>query len=261
MAHPKIPIRYTGDTMSHVVTHLSYNMTKGLPFQRLIMVKDRWSHRIQKPLDAWGVVKTSDINKMPFTVHITSEGGILISLSEEETKDLPEGELSFDVIAVLPKKDMFPGDSTTVTRPVAEGVLNVSGLDNITPIEEIDYMEIRIAQGEDFYRSFTWRDESGTLVVVQNAYMQAVNSVDTTVLDLRWFSSPPNETTISELPANQRGYLAPVSGGSLIMHISDTNPISAGEYSFDIFVQDMAGDWSRLTKGTLVVEASVSVKP
>lgn len=244
-----------------MTTHLAYNATKGLPWQRLIIVRDNWTRRIQKPLDAWGVVKTSGITKMPFTVTITSEGGILISLSEEETKDLPAGDLQFDVIATLPKKALFLGDATTVTRPVAEGVITVSELGNITPIEEIDYMEIRIAQGEDFYRTFTWRDDNGQVVVVQNAYMQAVNSTDTTVLDLRWFATTPNENTISTLPETRRGYLAPVSGASLIMHISDINPISAGEYPFDIFVQDTAGDWSRLTKGTLVVEASVSVKP
>lgn len=247
--------------MTHIVTHLSYNATKGLPWQRLIIVRDNWTRRIQKPLDAWGVVKTSSISKMPFTVTITSEGGILLSLSEEETKDLPAGDLEFDVVATLPKRAMFPGDATTVTRPVAEGVINVSELGNITPIEEIDYMEIRIAQGEDFYRTFTWRDEDGDVVVVQNAYMQAVDSADVIVLDLRWFSTVPNEGVISTLPNTRRGYLSPVNGASLIMHISDTNPIPAGEYQFDIFVQDGAGDWSRLTKGTLVVEASVSVKP
>lgn len=244
-----------------MTTHLEYNLTKGLPWQRLIIVRDNWTHRVQKPLDAWAVVQTSDINKMPFTVNLTSEGGILLSLSEEETKDLPTGDLKFDVIATLPKRAMFNGDSTTVTRPVAEGTITVSALNNITPIEEIDYMEIRIAQGEDFYRSFTWRDDDGTIVIVQNAYMQAVDADNNTVMDLRWYATVPNEATISGLPAIRRGYLAPVSGGSLIMHISDTNPISAGEYPFDIFVQDSAGDWSRLTKGTLVVEASVSVKP
>lgn len=244
-----------------MTTHLSYNATKGLPWQRLIVVRDNWSHRVQKPLDAWGVVKTSDIGRIPFTITITSEGGILLSLSEEETKDLPSGDLQFDVIATLPKRAMFNGDAITITRPVAEGVISVSELGNITPIEEIDYMEIRVAQGEDFYRTFTWRDETGAVVVVQNAYMQAVDSTDTTVMDLRWFSTVPDEAVISTLPNARRGYLSPVSGASLIMHISDTNPIPAGEYPFDIFVQDGAGDWSRLTKGTLVVEASVSVKP
>ena len=122
-------------------------------------------------------------------------------------------------------------------------------------------MELRLGKGEDFYRTFTWKDEDGDVISVQNAYMQAVNSSGTTVLDLRWYAAAPSEATIEGLTGNRRGYLAPVTGGSLIMHISNTNTIDSGEYSFDIFVQDSASDWSRLTKGTLVIEPSVSVKP
>lgn len=247
--------------MSHVVTHLSYNLTKGLPWQRLIIVRDKWSHRIQKPLDAWGVVKTSDITRMPFTVNITSEGGILLTLTEEETKDLPAGELSFDVVATLPKRAMFTGDSTTITGPVAEGSILVSEMNNITPVEEIDYMELRFSQGEDYYRGFTVRDDAGNVLEIQNAYMQAESTSGSTVLDLRWFSVAPEEGTILGLPTIRRGYLAPSEGETFVLHVSNTNPIEAGEYLFDIFIQDNAGDWRRLTKGTVVVEASVSVKP
>lgn len=247
--------------MSHSVTHLSYNLAKGLPWQRLIIVRDRWSHRIQKPYDAWGVIKTSNISRMPFTVNITSEGGILISLTEEETKDLPAGELEFDVVANLPKRAMFSGDSTNITRIIAEGTISVSELDNITPIEEIDYMEIRFSQGEDYYRGFKVRDDNGTIIEIQNAYMQAESVSGSTVLDLRWFNTIPDENTIAALPTIRRGYLAPAEGETFIMHVSNTNPIESGEYLFDIFIQDDAGDWRRLTKGALVVEASISVKP
>lgn len=257
MAHPYTSIRYTGG----MTTHLAYNLTKGLPWQRLIIVRDSWTRRIQKPLDAWGVLKTSDISKKPFTVTLTSEGGILISLTEEETKDLPAGELLFDVIATLPKRAMFDGDSTTVTRPVAEGTISVSELNNITPIEEIDYMELRFSQGEDYYRGFTVRDDAGDVLEIQNAYMQAESTSGSTVLDLRWFSEAPAEGTISGLPTIRRGYLSPSEGETFVLHVSNTNPIAAGEYLFDIFIQDNAGDWRRLTKGTVVVEASVSVKP
>lgn len=244
-----------------MTTHLEYTLTKGLPWQRLIIVRDNWTRRIQKPLDAWAVVKTSEISKMSFTVHITSEGGILLSLTEEETKDLPSGDLSFDVIATLPKRSMFNGDSTTITRPVAEGIISVSNMGNITPIEEIDYMELRFSQGEDYYRGFKIRDDAGDLIEVQNAYMQAESTSGSTVLDLRWFSEAPDEATILALPTIRRGYIAPAEGESFVVHVSNTNPVAAGEYLFDIFIQDNAGDWRRLTKGTVVVEPSVSVKP
>ena len=229
------------------ISEVKYNLIKGLPWERLLIVKDNVTRRIIVPSDAWGVIKTSDIGR--------------IELSEEETKDLPEGLLSFDVIATMRRTPLTPDGATTLTTPVAKGTINVSPLGTITPIEEIDYMELRLGQGEDFYRTFTWRDSNNAIVSVQNAYMQAKNAAGTTVLDLRWYATVPSEATIEGLTANRRGYLAPASGASLIVHLSNTNPIAAGEYSFDIFVQDSVGDWSRLTKGTLVIEPSVSAKP
>lgn len=236
---------------------VNYSITKGLPWERLIMVRDQRTHRTIQAYDAWGLIKTSETGRMPITVTITAEGGIMMSLSEEETKDLPVGNLEYDIIADLPRK----GSTTPVTRPVVKGTISVSALGTITPLEEIDYMELRFGKGEDFYRSFTWKNDLGVAISVQNAYMQAVDTNGTIVLDLRWYLTAPTEATIEGLTGNRRGYISPVSGGTVIVHISNTNTIVAGEYSFDIFVQDGAGDWSRLTKGTLVVESSVSVKP
>jgi hypothetical protein len=45
------------------------------------------------------------------------------------------------------------------------------------------------------------------------------------------------------------------------MHISDKNPIPAGRHTFDLFVQDSAGDWDRIASGTIVVDASVATNP
>jgi hypothetical protein len=81
------------------------------------------------------------------------------------------------------------------------------------------------------------------------------------VLDLRWYSSTPSEATVIALPVERRGYLAPIAGSTLEMHISDKNTIAAGSYNFDLFVQDSAGDWDCLASGTVVVEASISAPP
>jgi len=244
-----------------MTNELKYRITKGLPWERLIMVKDKATRRVVKPSDAWGLVKTGDVTRAELTTTITTEGGIVIALTEEETKDLPVGTLDFDVMAILPIRSIASGVTSNVTTPVAKGTIVVTDVGTVTPLEEIDYMELRFSEGEDFYRTFTWRDSNGAIVTVQNAYMQAANSSGTVVLDLRWYSTPPTEATIEGLTANRRGYISPATGASLIVHVSNTNPIAAGSYSFDIFVQDAGGDWSRLTKGALVVEPSVSVKP
>lgn len=246
--------------MAHSVSTLKYHLTKGLPWERLLIVKDRVTRRIQKPVDAWGVIKTGDITHKEFSTTITSEGGIVLYLSDSDTRDLPEGELEFDVVAILNKKSLYAGDSL-VTQPVASGVIVVSALDINTPIEENEYMELRFKQHEDFYRTITWRDDSGNVIDLQNAYMQAKNSSGTLVLDLRWYVPAPSEATIAAMTGNQRGYITEAVDHSITFHISNTNTIPTGSHQFDLFVQDVAGDWTCLLSGSIVVEPSITVLP
>lgn len=243
-----------------MTSQLKYHATKGLPWERLLIIKDKDSRRILKPLDAWGVLKTGDVTRKEFSTSITSEGGIVIYLSEEDTIDLPEGDLSFDVMAVIQTRSLYKGN-TTVTRPIAKGTITVSAMGNYTPIEESDYMELRFKQHEDFYRTFTWKDESGNVIDVQNAYMQAKNTGGTTVLDIRWYAPAPSEATISGLTGNRRGYIAENSDSSITLHISNMNTVPVGEHRYDMFVQDNNGDWTCLASGVIVIEESISVMP
>ena len=237
--------------MAHAAHTVNYSITRGLPWERLIIVKDRRTHRLLKPTDARSFIQTTGLAKKEITVEITSEQGILLCLSGEETQDLPLGELEYDVFATI----------NDIQRPVAKGTIVVSALDNITPLEDPQLMEIRFRQHVDYRRTFTWKDADGDILTVQNAYMQAKDSAGTTVLDLRWYSSTPSESTIVALDGNRRGYLAPSSGATLEMHVSDKNTISAGTYNFDLFVQDTAGDWDCLSSGSVVVEAAISAPP
>ena len=244
-----------------MTTSLTYTISKGLPWERLIIVRDRVTHRIMKPTKAWGSIKTSTTGRTFFSTAITAEGGVLITLNSEETYDLPAGSLEFDVIATVPRVYPYAGTATEVTQPIAKGTITVEDLNNITPMEDTQAMEIRFKQRVDFRRTFTWRDSTDTIISVQNAYMQAKDSTGATVLDLRWYSTKPSEETVVALTANRRGYLAPIAGGTLEMHVSDKNTVPAGAYPFDMFVQDSAGDWDCLASGTVVVEASVSTYP
>lgn len=237
--------------VSYTAHTVNYNVVRGLPWKRLIILKDRRTRRLLKPTDARSFVKTSDLGKKELTVEITSEQGILLSLTGEETQDLPLGELSYDVIATV----------NDVTRPVARGTILVTALDLITPWEEAQEMELRFKQRTDFRRTFTWKDADGEILTVQNAYMQAKDAEDNTVIDLRWYSSVPSEATVIALPEIQRGYIAPASNGTLQVHVSDKNTVAAGTYKFDLFVQDSSGDWDCLSSGTMVVEAAVSAPP
>ncbi len=237
--------------MAHQAQTINYSLTRGLPWERLIIVKDRRTHRVVKPTDSSSYIKTGTLTKAEVTTEVTKENGIQLSLTAEETQDLPLGDLSYDVLATI----------NGIQRLVSKGTISVSALDNITPMEDTEAMEIRYKQHTDYRRTFTWKDADGDVLTIQSAFMQAKNGSGTTMVDLRWFSSVPSEATIAALPASRRGYLAPTAGATLELHISDTNTVAAGSYSFDLFVQDSAGDWDCLASGTLVVEASISAPP
>jgi hypothetical protein len=238
--------------MPHNTTTVNYAVTKGQPWNRLIIIKNKYNHRLLYPENPRAFIKTGTNSKFEITTSVTTENGIMLSLTGEETQDLPVGDLAYDVVATI--KD--------VERPLTSGTLTVYANDLITPLEDTDAMEIRYKQYTDYRRTFTWRDADGDVLTIQSAFMQAKTSTGTTVVDLRWYPTTPSEATVIALtPASKRGYLAPATGATLELHISNTNNVPAGSYPFDLFVQDSAGDWDCLASGTLVVEASVSAPP
>lgn len=232
-------------------TTVDYTVVRGLPWDRQISVKSRQTRWRLKVSDPNAYVQVDEIHKKEIYATILGNNNILLSLNADETLDLPEGVLSYDVWATV----------NSVYQPVAKGRLNVSTYAAITPLEDDDAMELRYTQRTDFRRTFSWKDEDGAVLSVQNAFMQAKDANGTVVLDIRWYASPPSESTIAALAANRRGYIAPASGATLELHISNLNTIAAGSYTYDLFVKDGAGDWDQLVKGTLVVEEAVSVEP
>lgn len=240
-----------------MTTTLQYHITRGLPWERHIVVKSKLTHYRVNVENPSAFIKLSTTHKKQVSAEVTPEGIIKLSLEKDETIDLPEGQLDYDVWA-----DVYVGINEKVYQPVAKGTVTVSTYENITPLEDTDAMEIRYKQRTDYRRTFTWKDSDGVIITVTDAFMQAKNSSGTTVLDLRWYASKPSEATVIALtPASKRGYLAPATGGTLEMHISDTNDVAAGTYSFDLFVKDSAGDWDCLVQGALVVESAISAPP
>jgi hypothetical protein len=239
----------------------AYTLTKGLPWERLVVVKDRRTRRLVKVQEARGAIKTSNASVVEFAITLTNKGEIFICLTAEQTRELPVGDLEFDVIATCNRLVYYTGQSSSTTQPVIRGIISVSESDDITPSEDSQKMEIRFKQYVDFRRNFTWRDANGDIIAVTDAYMQAKNAAGTTVLDLRWYATAPNEATIIGLTANRRGYIAPAAGATLEIHISDANSIPAGNHAFDLFVKDSAGDWDNLASGVLFVQAAVSTPP
>jgi hypothetical protein len=235
-----------------MITTVNYSITRGLPWDRQISVKSRQTRWCLKVSDPNAYIQVDDNHKKEIYATVIRNHNILLSLNEDETLDLPEGYLSYDVWATV----------NSVYQPIAKGRLAVSTYGAITPLEDDDAMELRYTQRTDYRRTFSWKDEDGDVLIVQNAFMQAKDASGTVVLDIRWYNSPPSEDTIASLnPANRRGYLAPATGATLQLHISNLNTIASGSYTYDLFVKDSAGDWDQMVKGTLVVEEAVSVEP
>ena len=232
---------------------VNYNLVRGLPWSRQLCIKSRRTHwRVARLTTANAYVKISASRKKEITTEFLGNNNLKLSFTADDTHNLPVGVLAYDVWATV--DDIY--------QPVVKGTITVSTYANITPSEDDDTMELRYTQRTDFRRAFEWKDEDGELLVIQSAFMQAKDTNGTTVLDLRWYNTAPNEATVIALsPANKRGYLAPQTGKTLTMHISNKNDIAAGSYSYDIFVQDTLGDWDQLVEGTLIVESALSVEP
>jgi hypothetical protein len=240
-----------------MVSAVNYSLTRGLPFERLIVVKNRATHYRVNLSDPSAFIEVSSLDKKQINAEITPEGVIRLHLNKDETVDLPTGTYNYDVWA-----NVYINNTSYEYKPVARGTIEVSTYDNITPLEDTDSMELRYKQRTDYRRTFTWQDSAGATIAVTDAFMQAKNSAGTTVIDLRWFNPTPSEATVIALtPASKRGYLAPAAGGTLELHISDKNDVAAGNYTFDLFVKDSNGDWSCLVQGSLVVEAAISIPP
>jgi hypothetical protein len=204
--------------------------------------------------DVNAYVTYGDGVKKEIATSLMGSKDILLALSDEETLALPEGDLSYDVWATV----RTAIDREPVYQPIARGRLRVTTYGNITPWGDANAMELRHVENTDFKEIISWKDEDGVLLTISNARLVATNSSGTQVIDLRWIYPAPNEGTIVALPAIQRGYISRSTGATLEIHISQSNPITAGTYTYDIVVQDSLGNWEQLMRGSLVVEAAVT---
>ena len=79
--------------------YVNYDIVRGLPWERLLIIKDRRSHRVVTPSTARAYIKTGTNSLLEMTTEVTGENGLQLSLTAAQTKDLPTGELAYDVWA------------------------------------------------------------------------------------------------------------------------------------------------------------------
>lgn len=115
------------------VAEANYNISRGEVWERLIIPKDRRTHRKRVPVEAAASVLVDDVAYV-LPTEITHEGGVLLSLTAENTEWFAVGEYSWDMVIVVSRSALLTSTPLAETLAV-KGTLTVTNYANITPME------------------------------------------------------------------------------------------------------------------------------
>lgn len=114
-------------------TKIDYTVDRGELWERLVVLKDRRTHRKRVPTEVAASVKVGDtVYVLP--TEITSEGAVLLTMSAENTEWLPAGTYDWDMVATVSRSALLT--STPLSEMlVVYGSLTVQTFDNLTPMD------------------------------------------------------------------------------------------------------------------------------
>lgn len=227
-----------------------YTLVQGHPWERLLMLKDKRTRRSRRIASAYSTMRLQNSNEtFAMVTSVSKEGGVEVSIPYHDTLHITPGVWDFDVV----------GDFRGQNEKIAQGTITVEALSTIAPLEGGGHMvTIKYDQHTDYRRVFTWQDTEGVTIEVSDARLQAKDTAGVVVMDLGFYATPPDEPAIGLLDPDKRGYLSPIVGASLELHISEQSVLPAGAYTYDLLTQAAAGDWARLAQGTLTVDAGTT---
>ena len=111
---------------------INYTVDRGEVWERLLILKDRRTRRKRVPVEAAASVLIDGV-KYVIPSEITSEGGVLLTMSAANTEWMEDGEYSWDMVATVSRSALLT--STPLTEAlVVYGTLAVQTYDNITPM-------------------------------------------------------------------------------------------------------------------------------
>lgn len=117
---------------------IDFNMIRGEFFERLIVFKDRRTHRRRVPTEAAATMLIEPVGQAAYTVviptSITHEGSILLAFNATETYAIPEGAWTWDMVVTVSTSPTMLSTPLVETRPVS-GTITVTSYDNITPLD------------------------------------------------------------------------------------------------------------------------------
>lgn len=110
-----------------------FKVDRGEHWERLILIKDRRTHRKRVPTEAAASIRIDGVDYV-IPTEITSEGGVLMTLTGNNTEWLADGTYNWDMVATVSRSALLT--STPLTeKVVAKGTLTVSTYANITPMD------------------------------------------------------------------------------------------------------------------------------
>lgn len=124
-------------------------------------------------------------------------------------------------------------------------------------------MTIKLRAATDFNRVYTFVNADGATLEISDASFSAWDSSDNVVLSLPFSETPPDEAAIALLDPDKRGYLSPIVGASLELHVSDMAVIPVGTYSYELMVSQTDADYTQgqevLAMGQFIVSDQFSL--
>lgn len=109
-----------------------YKVVRGELWERLILVKDSRTHRKRVPVQVAASVLVDGV-KYVIPTEITSEGGIRLEMTANNTEWFTDGTYNFDVVATVSRSALLTS-TPLEEKVVAKGTLKVTTYDNITPM-------------------------------------------------------------------------------------------------------------------------------
>ena len=113
--------------------NINYTVDRGEAWERLLIPKDRRTHRKRVPVEAAATLKVGD-TKYVIPSEITPEGGILLTMTPQNTEWLADGEYAWDCVATVSRSALLTSTPLSETV-VVYGTLHVSTYDNLTPMD------------------------------------------------------------------------------------------------------------------------------
>lgn len=112
---------------------VDYKIKSGEDWERLVIIKDRRTHRKRVPTEAAASIRVDGVDYV-IPTEVTSEGGVKLYLTANNTEWLEAGEYLWDMVATVSKSALLT--STPLTETVTtSGTLTVTTYNNITPMD------------------------------------------------------------------------------------------------------------------------------